>query len=159
LLYELLPDEQGFMRPGGESEDQFTEYHRSMALAEAAVDAVGRRPAGERGVHALDHARATAEFVAWLREHRPHPPQKFELPEPIELPELVQWLAESWAPTGVAALYHTCSPHRVALTVPHLRNYYLDEFADQLISLLPDWISWLATRNGAPAYLVERCRP
>jgi hypothetical protein len=56
-------------------------------------------------------------------------------------------------------LYSTCSPHRVALTVLHLRNYYLDDFAAQLIALLPDWICWLAERNGNRAELVERCRP
>jgi hypothetical protein len=159
LLYELLPDELGPMRPGGESEDQFTEYHRSMALGEVAVEAVARRPAGERAAYALDHARAATEFVAWLREHRPDLPQQFELPEPTELPELVQELAQSWAPTGVAALYHTCSPHRVALTAQHVRGYYLNEFADQVIALLPDWVSWLAERNGLPEHLVERCRP
>src|SRR5262249_19975232 len=151
---------QGIMRPDCESENQFAEYHRSKALAEAAVEAVGR-PAGERAAPDLDEARAATEFTAWLREHRPDLPEPFDLAEPADLAEsadlaepadlvepvglteLVQELAESWEPTGVAALYHTCSPHRVALTALHLRNYYQDEFADQLTALLPDWVSWL----------------
>ena len=54
-------------------------------------------------------------------------------------------------------MYPTCSPHRVALTVLHLRNYYQDDFAAQLVALLPDWIRWLATRNGSPPHLTERC--
>jgi hypothetical protein len=157
LLYELLPTDHGMMRPGGESEAQFAEYHRSMALAQATVETVERRLPGPRA-H-LDAATAATEFAAWLREHRPDLPEKFELPEPIELPEVAEELAESWGPGGVAALYHTCSPHRVALTVLHLHNYYQDEFADQLVLLLPDWISWLAERNGTPAHLAERCHP
>ncbi|WP_158647162.1 hypothetical protein [Actinoplanes sp. ATCC 53533] len=28
-----------------------------------------------------------------------------------------------------------------------------------MLDLLPDWISWLAERNGTPAGLAERCLP
>ena len=47
----------------------------------------------------------------------------------------------------------------VALFVPHVRNYYLDEFADQLVALLSDWIRWLAARSATPVELAERCLP
>jgi hypothetical protein len=73
--------------------------------------------------------------------------------------ELIDELADSWCIENPPALYHTCSPHRVALTVRHLRNYYTDDFAAQLVALLPDWTAWLAARNGTPPELAERCCP
>jgi len=56
-------------------------------------------------------------------------------------------------------LYHTCSPHRVALAARHIRGYYQDDFAADLIALLPDWAAWLADRNSTPTHLADRCRP
>jgi hypothetical protein len=47
----------------------------------------------------------------------------------------------------------------VALTVLHVRNYYQDDFAAQLVALLPDWTSWLAASNRTAPELAERCRP
>lgn len=150
LLVELLPAEEGFMRMGGESAAQFAEYHRSRRLAEAALESVGPRPAARRAD--LDAATAAVEFTAWLPAYRAGQP----LPDGLD--ELVTELANSWG-FGTAALYATCSPHRVALAVSHLRDYYQDDFAAELVALLPDWISWLAERNGALPHLVERCRP
>jgi hypothetical protein len=40
-----------------------------------------------------------------------------------------------------------------------MRNCYQDDFAAQLIALLPDWTCWLAARNGTPPHLAERCQP
>jgi hypothetical protein len=151
LLADLLPAEEGFLRFGGENAAQFAEYHRSRRLAEAVIKAVGRRHAARRAD--LDEATAVTQFTAWLREHRAGQPQ------PSNVDELVEELAESWCFDGPAALYGTCSPHRVALTVLHLRNYYQDDFAAELMELLPDWTSWLAERNGTPPHLAERCRP
>jgi len=56
-------------------------------------------------------------------------------------------------------LYHTCSPHRVALAARHIRGYYQDDFAADLIALLPDWAAWHADRNSTPTHLADRCRP
>jgi hypothetical protein len=150
-LAELMPAEEGVLRTGGENADQFAEYHRSRRLAEAAIKAVGPRHATQRAD--LDPATAATQFASWLREHRAGQPQ------PADLDELAMELADSWCLESPAAVYGTCSPHRVALTVLHLRNYYQDDFAAQLIALLPDWASWLAARNGTAPHLAERCRP
>jgi hypothetical protein len=40
-----------------------------------------------------------------------------------------------------------------------VRNYYLDEFANQLIALLPEWIRWLTDLTAAPMELAQRCLP
>jgi len=152
LLWELLPIEEGFLDPGGENADQFAEYHRSIRLGEAARRAAGRlshpKPQAD-----LDAATAATQFAAWLREHRADQPQ------PADLDERIEELADSWQISSPAALYPTCSPHRVALTVPHLRNFYVEDFATQLIALLPDWVCWLAARNNTPDELAERCQP
>jgi hypothetical protein len=152
LLMDLLPFEEGVLRPGGENADQFAEYHRSMRLAEAARRAVAPLRDSKSGTD-LDAAAAAIQFAAWLREHRAGQPQ------PADLDELIEELADSWQISSPAALYPTCSPHRVVMTVLHLRDYYVDDFAAQLIALLPDWVHWLADRNGTPAELAERCQP
>jgi hypothetical protein len=153
LLADLLPCEEGFWRVGGESAEQLAEYHRSRRLAEAVLNVLDRTNAGHPTDRETVAADAVAEFTAWLSEHRPHEPQ------PDELAELVEELADSWCIENPPALYHTCSPHRVALTVRHLSNYYTDDFAARLVALLPDWTSWLAARNGTPPELAGRCIP
>jgi len=152
LLADLLPVEAGFMRPGGENVEQFAEYHRSKRLAETVKRAVPRpktRPDG-----GLTAAVAAAEFAAWLRAHDSGQPEPME-----DLDELVEELADSWNLNGIDAVYATCSPHRVALCALHLRNYYLHDFADKLVALLPAWVRWLATRNSAEPELIDRCLP
>jgi hypothetical protein len=184
LLVELLPDDD-FLRAGGaETGNQFAEYHRTRRLAEAVAEAVGPSRAA-RPPH-LDAATAVTEFSAWLQTlggDQPHPdvqappadmpdaaddlqPVEQEGPDdaddadgPLSLDELVKELADSWCFVDPAALAHTCSPHRVAQAVLHLRNFYKDHFATRLIALLPAWTAWLAERNGTPPELAERCRP
>jgi hypothetical protein len=151
LLMDLLPAEEGFLRPGGENADQFAEYHRGMRLGEMAAKAVESLDRPKRQID-LNASTAAVQFAAWLREHRASQPQ------PADLDELVKELADSWQISYPAVLYPTCSPHRVTMTVLHLRDYYLDDFAAQLIALLPDWVRWLAARNGTPAELAERCQ-
>lgn len=152
LLAELLPVEQGLMRTGGENEAQFAEYHRSRRLAEVVNHATPRgETPPDRG---LDAATAAAEFAAWLRTNDT---DRQELPS--ELDELATELADSWCLNDIDAVFATCSPHRVALCVPHLRNYYLDDFAEQLVALLPAWTRWLAARNATPPDLADRCLP
>jgi hypothetical protein len=156
LLADLLPAEIGFMRPGGENVEQLTEYHRSKRLAEAVNEAVERavpRP-NTRSDAGLTAATAAVEFAAWLRTRAPS-----QLGPPKNLEELVEELAGSWNLNSIDAIYPTCSPHRVALCVLHLRNYYLDDYADQLVALLPDWTQWLATRNSIAPELADRCLP
>jgi hypothetical protein len=151
LLADLLPVEEGFMRAGGENADQFAEYYRSKRLGEVAIETFGPRRAASHPD--LDASTAAAEFAAWLRTHRG------DQPPPADLDELITELADSWRFAGPAGLYGTCSPHRVALTVLHLRNYYQDDFAAQLVALLPEWACWLAARNNTGPELADRCQP
>jgi hypothetical protein len=150
LLAELMPADARFPERG-QTADESAENLRSMRLAEVAISAVEpSRTAQQAG---FDAAAAATQFTAWLQENRAGERQ------PEDLDDLVTELADSWCFGSPAALIPTCSPHRVAFTVLHLRNYYLDDFADQLIALLPDWVCWLAERNGTPAHLAQRCRP
>jgi hypothetical protein len=152
LVAELLPIEEGLMRTGGENMEQLAEYHRGKRLAQAAKQAMAQQRRQPDG--GLKATAAAAEFTEWLRAGNSDRP---ELPD--DLDELADELADSWNLNNIDAVFATCSPHRVALCVPHLRNYYLDDFADQLVALLPDWIRWLAARNATPPELAERCLP
>jgi hypothetical protein len=104
--------------------------------------------------HRLDATTAAVEFAAWMRHHDA---ANQDLPE--DLDELVPELADSWNINDVDALFATCSPHRVALCVLHVRGFYLGDFADQLVALLPEWTRWLASRNATPPELADRCLP
>jgi hypothetical protein len=146
LVAELLPAEAGVLRTGGENEEQFAEYHRSKRLGQAVRQALpppGRQP--DRGP---DKTTAAAEFAAWLRDRNPGQPQ--------DLDELTEELADSWGINDIDAVFTTCSPHRVASFMDHVPGYYVDEIADRLIALLPDWITWLAERNATPPELADR---
>jgi len=151
LLADLLPREQGMLRPGGENVQQFAEYHRSKRLAEAVLEAF--ETAGPPPVAGLDAATAAPRFIAWLRARRA------ERPLPAGLDEDVFELAGSWHLSGSAFRYGTCSPHRVALVVDHVRSHYVGDLAADLIALLPDWTAWLAELNATAPHLAERCRP
>ena len=41
----------------------------------------------------------------------------------------------------------------------HTRDFYADDFADDLVAALPDWVHWLAELNLTPPALADRCRP
>lgn len=152
LLADLMPAEQGLLRAGGESVEQFAEYHRSKRLGEVVTQAVPRR--GIRPGGGLDAATAAVGFATWLRTHEA---DKRELPEDVD--ELARELADSWCINEIDGVYAACSPHRVALCVLHMRNFYLDGFADQLVALLPEWTRWLAAYNAALPELADRCLP
>jgi hypothetical protein len=152
LLAGLMPPVDGMRGSGGENAEQFAEYYRCRRLGTAAIEAVGRVPAAVRRKD-LDVATAADQFTAWLRQHRADQPQ------PDDLDVLVKELADSWCLDGPAAVYGTCSPHRVALIVPQVCDFYDDDFAADLVALLPDWASWLAARNGTAPELADRCRP
>lgn len=159
LLVDLLPAQRGFMRIGGESAAQFGEYHRSRRLAELVIEDADM-PAGDRPAADLDAEVAAAQFLSWWRaRHLDQPPAEGGHPTDASMEERAAELARSWQFGAPQALYHTCSPHRVALLVPHLRNYYQADFAAELVELLPEWTTWLASRNGTPSELAERCRP
>lgn len=168
LLAYLMHMEEGVVLSGGESVREAGEYYRSRRLAAAAVDSFRSRHRGQWA--GADAEGAATEFAVWLRARRAGQPRQADAqarqadaqasdPEQTDLDEQITELADSWDFQGPAVLYHTCSPHRVALTVLHLRNYYLDDFADELVALLPEWTEWLAQRNNTPPHLAERCRP
>jgi hypothetical protein len=140
------------MRVGGESVAQFAEYHRSKRLAELVKQAMPYDEAS--ATSGVDTATAAAEFTAWLRAHDADPTQL-----PAHLDELATEIADSWCISQIDALFATCAPHRVALCVLHMRNLYIDEFADQLLALLPAWTRWLAARNATPPELADRVLP
>lgn len=152
LLAELLPAAEGLLRPGGEKTEQLAEYYRSKRLAEAVKQTMLRR--GTPPDRGMDAATAAVEFATWLRARDT---EQRELPE--DLDELAEELADSWCINDIDAVFTTCSPHRVALFVQHVHGYYVAGFADQLVTQLPDWIRWLATRTSTPPELVERCLP
>lgn len=151
LLAELIPVEE-LLRSGGENVAQFAEYHRSKRLGEAVKQTM--RQQETRPGSGMDAATSAVEFATWLRARDTDPR---ELPE--DLDELATELADSWCINNIDAVFATCSPHRVALFVRQVHGYYLDDFADQLVTLLPDWIHWLATRNATPPELANRCLP
>jgi hypothetical protein len=67
-------------------------------------------------------------------------------------------MAESWSPREYPSLYPYCSPHKVAAAALHLRNYYKDDFAAELVAaVLPEWIRFLAEHTGMTADQTERC--
>jgi hypothetical protein len=152
LLAELLPAEEGLLRAGGETEEQFAEYHRSKRLAEAVRHTSRRR--GTPPNRGLDATTAAVEFATWLRDRDT---RQQELPE--DLNEMAAELADSWCINNIDAVFTACSPHRVALFVQHVHGFYVDDFADQLVALLPDWIRWLAARTATPPELADRCLP
>jgi hypothetical protein len=151
LLADLMFVDDGF-RTGGESAEQFAESYRSQRLGEVVKRAVKRR--GSPPNHSLYVATAAVEFAAWLRA-RDADHQELS----AEMAELVMELADSWCINGVGAVFATCSPHRVALCVWHVRNNYLEEFSEPMVALLPEWTRWLAARNGTPPELADRCLP
>ncbi len=148
LLSGLLPVEEGFLRTGGESVEQLAEYHRSRRLGDVVKQAIPRQHT-ESG-SSLDASTAAAEFTTWLRAR-----DADQLPDNLD--ELAGELADSWNLHHIDPLFATCSPHRVALFVAHLHGYYTEEFVDELIARLPDWIAWLAERNGTAPELADRC--
>ncbi len=154
LLEELMPRLGAGIRPGGESVAQFAEYHRCRRLAEAVTDEAAGASRWPDAPADLDTPSAAAGlFAAWLRKRRP------DWPASADLDERTAELADSWQIDGPAALFGTCSPHRVAHAVEHIRNFYEDDFAADLVALLPDWVVWLCERNGIPVHLADRCRP
>lgn len=131
MLAEVLPADEGLMRMGGESAAQFAEYHRSRRLADTVREALAPLDVDDRPNKVA--AEAAEEFLTWLEA------RKTGRPRPDELTEAAEELADSWSfGNPISRLFFTCSPHRVALSIAHLRSYYQDEFAEQLIALLPD---------------------
>jgi len=152
LLAGLMYAEEGTPRADEASDNQFAESHRSMRLGQEIKATLPQpRPRSDAGLKGTD---AAVEFATWLRTS-----QAGQQELPADLDELATELAESWCINNIDAVYAACSPHRVALNVLHIRDYYLDDFADELVALLPAWTTWLSQRNATPPQLAERCQP
>jgi len=66
-------------------------------------------------------------------------------------------MANFWSPQFHPTLYPACSPHKVALTVLFLRDFFKGDYAAELVAVLPEWIRFLAEQNGTASDLTERC--
>jgi hypothetical protein len=144
LLADLLPKAEEITALGGESAEQFTEYHRGRRLAEVIRDLP---PVLSLNVPETALHLGPERFVTWWRK-------RAEGPEPAGLDALVEDLFDSW-PAVAPALFDTCSPHRVGAVSHQIREEYRDD-ADELLALLPAWVAWLSERTGLPAELRER---
>jgi hypothetical protein len=156
LLSRLLPSDRGELRFGGENARQFAEYHRGERLADEVLAAMpsqhadGARPPA---VAALEPAWCVESFTAWRAEKRP------DAIRPPEFDEAVETLAHDWLRRDPPALARTCSPHRVAHVAEQIKDFYQEDFARQVLALLPDWVAWFTGFLGLPADLAERCMP
>ncbi len=156
LLALLLPKDLGMFEPGGENADQFGEYHRSRRLADEVRATLGdfEIPATDARSRNPKAPQAARRFTAWLAEHRP------DAPATEDRDEAVAALADDWFYDRLPGIVtDTCSPHRVALFAEHCRGYYQEDFASQLMALLPDWVTWFAESTGLPETLAARCLP
>ncbi|WP_433612650.1 hypothetical protein ACQP2P_01915 [Dactylosporangium sp. CA-139114] len=156
-LDALLPGEVEGIRIGGEDEEQYAEFLRSRRLARTARKAV-RRMRGPAFVR-LTATDAKAQFTQRLRQLDYHGGIIGEGDDagPVDPDELAGELAESWSPRDHPTLYPFCSPHKVAAAVLHLRDFYQEDFAAELVALLPEWIRFLAEHTAMPAEWTDRC--
>ncbi|GAA0734350.1 hypothetical protein Drose_35030 [Dactylosporangium roseum] len=156
-LDALLRGEVEGIRIGGEGEEQYAEFLRSRRLGGTARKAV-RRMRGRAFVR-LTATDAKAQFAKRLRQLDYHGGIIGEGDDagPVGPDELAEELAESWSPRDHPTLYPFCSPHKVAVAVLHLRDFYQEDFAAELVALLPEWIRFLAEHTAMSAELTERC--
>jgi hypothetical protein len=151
LLDRLMPQDEGDMRIGGESTEQFAEYHRSKRLAEVVLDELPVRSTSVRS-NEQSPKDAAQRFSEWFRE------QRDAAPEPPDFDEIISELADSWQFLGTDGPYLACSPHRITQVMAHVRDFYQEDFATAMTELIPAWVSWLAEESELPAHLAERSR-
>jgi hypothetical protein len=152
-LVNLLPGDADALRTGGEDEQQYAEFLRCRRLGQTVREAA-RRVRGRASIR-LTAADAQAQFAQRLRQIGYHAGSVGD--EDADPDELATEVAESWSPRGCPTLYPFCSPHKVAVTVLSVRDYYKEDFAAELVALLPEWIRFLAEHTAMPAELTERC--
>jgi hypothetical protein len=157
LLGGLLRGEVEGIRMGGENEAQYADFLRSRRLGRTAREAV-RRARGRTSVR-LTAAEAKVGFADRLRQigHHGGIVGDGEDAGPVDADELAAELADSWPPHDHPALYPFCSPHKVAMAVLHLRDFFKDDFAAELVAVLPEWIRFLAEHTATPSEATERC--
>ncbi|MET0521529.1 MAG: hypothetical protein ABW156_06070 [Jiangellaceae bacterium] len=156
-LDALLVGEVEGIRHGGETQAQYAEFLRSRRLGRTVRQAAG--PAHGRNLPRLSADTAAEQFARRLRQlgHHEMPAGDKSDQRPATATDLATEMSESWFPREYPGLYPACSPHKVAVAVLHLRDYYKDEFAAELIAVLPEWIRFLAEHTGMTPDLTERC--
>jgi hypothetical protein len=153
----LLKGEVEGIRIGGEDEKQHAEFLRSRRLGRTVLEAVHR--ARGRAPVRLTAADAELLFAQRLRQagYQGGAAGNGEGTDPVGADELAADMADSWSPRDHPTLYPFCSPHKVAVAVLHLRDYYQDDYASELVAVLPEWIRFLAEHTTTPAEPTERC--
>jgi hypothetical protein len=153
----LLRGEVEGIRLGGEDQQQHAEFLRSRRLGRTVREAA-RRARGRTAVQ-LTADDARKQFAERLRQLGcpDVPAGNGSDDDPAGADELATELADSWPPGDHPTLYPFCSPHKVAVAVLHLRDYYKDDYAAELVAVLPEWIRFLAEHTGMAAQLTERC--
>jgi hypothetical protein len=156
-LGALLIGEMEGIRPGGEDQAQHTEFLRSRRLGRTVREAVGR--ARGRAQIRLTPDTAKQRFARRLRQlgHQERAAGDESDQSPVGAGELATEMADSWSSRDHPTLYPLCSPHKVAAVIVHLRDFYKDNYAAELVAVLPDWIRLLAEHTGMTAELTERC--
>jgi hypothetical protein len=149
LVTELLSEYQrtGFLDHflvGDEPAELLAEYFRSRRRAAALLESVD--PSGPRRRKAprdrpteqqtLDIANG---FAAWCRQH-----DRGSLPHQ----DSVYSLVDQWIATNPAAWRYACSPHRVRATAVLVSDMFDDEYAREMLALLPHWVAWCAEQTG-----------
>ncbi len=156
-LDALVPGELEEIQLGGEDQAQYAEFLRSRCLGGIVRQAVGR--ARSRTFVRLSASTATELFASRLRDlgHPDRP--RLDTPDqgPTSASDLATEMADSWSPRKCPSLYPFCSPHKVAAIIPFLQDFYLDDFAAELIAVLPEWIRFLAEQTNMAAEEVEQC--
>jgi hypothetical protein len=157
LLGELLSEHlrtgvfDGFL-VGDEPTELLAEYFRSRNRATALLESVD--PGGRRSRKST-RDRPTPEQIAdvadrfadWCREHDQGP-----LPDR----DSVYSLVDQWTSSKPSAWRYACSPHRVRTMAVILSDEYIDEYAQEMLALLPHWVTWCAEQTGLDSDLTER---
>jgi hypothetical protein len=156
-LDALLTGEMEGARPGGEDQAQYAEFLRCRRLGHTVRHAAGR-PRGHT-LPRLSANTAAKQFASRLRQlgHHDRPAGDETDQGAGGASDIAAEMAESWSPHEYPTLYPRCSPHKVAAAVSHLRSYYHDDFAAELVAVLPEWIRFLADHSGMAADQTERC--
>jgi hypothetical protein len=156
-LDDLLRGELEEIRLGGEDQQQHAEFLRGRRLGKTAREAV-------RQAHGRTSIRLTADdarerFAQRLRQlgHPDGPVGDGSDESPAGADELAAAMADAWSPRYHPTLYPFCSPHKVALTVLFLRDFYKTDFAAELVAVLPEWVRFLAEQTDMAAELTQRC--
>ena len=156
-LDALLTGELEDTRLGGEDQAQYAEFLRTRRLGRTVRQTAGR--ARGRTLARLSADTAAERFSRRLQQLGHHDRPAGHQPDegPAAASDLAAEMAESWSPREHPSLYPYCSPHKVAAAVLHLRDFYKDDFAAELVAVLPEWIRFLAEHTSMTADQTERC--